>query len=85
MYDLWFPSQPPTTRPIILVGTNRQDLDEHDWNGPNFNTMLDHLGPIQSREVLRDGKLLRYLYYRIAQGYLGFPHTQASVIPGQSE
>lgn len=85
MYDLWFPSQPPTKRPVILVGANRQDLDEHDWNGPDFNTMLYNLGPIQFREVLRDGKLLRYVYSRIAQGYLGFPNTQVSAIAGQSE
>ncbi|MCA9499162.1 MAG: glycosyltransferase family 39 protein [Nitrospira sp.] len=85
MYDLWFPSQPSTTRPIILVGANRQDLDEHHWNGPNFNTMLHYLGPILSQEVLRDGKLLRHVYYRIAQGYLGFPHTQLSVSAGQLE
>jgi dolichol-phosphate mannosyltransferase len=76
MFDVWYPSQAPTTRPIILVAAHRRELDERHWNGVALDQMLDHLGPIQSQEILRDGKLLRHVYYRIAQGYTGFPPAQ---------
>ena len=80
MFDVWYPSQAPTTRPIILVGANRRELDEHNWHGVAFDRMLDRLGPIQSQEILRDGKLLRHVYYRIAQGYTGLPPAQVAGI-----
>ena len=63
MYNFWFPSQPPTTQPIILVGRDRRDLNEHEWGGPDFDRMLVQLGPIQSQKVLQDGKLLRHVYF----------------------
>lgn len=85
MFDVWYPSQPPTTRPIILVAAKRRDLDESNGNGAALHRMLDHLGPIQSREVLRDGKLLRHVYYRIAQGYTGLPPAQVVGIADGSQ
>ena len=33
MYDFWYPSEPPTTRPIILVGMRSHDL-EHTSKNP---------------------------------------------------
>ena len=35
--------------------------------------MLYNLGPIEHKEIMRDGKLFRHVYYRVAEGYLGFP------------
>ena len=72
MYGLWFPSQLPLNQPIILVGRNPYDL-EHDRNGIALDKILFQLGPIQHKEIMRDGKLFRHVYYRVAQGYLGFP------------
>ena len=72
MYGLWFPSQLPIDLPIILVGRNSYDL-EHDRDGHALDKIFNQLGPIQHKEIMRDGKLFRHVYYRVAQGYLGFP------------
>ena len=70
MYEVWHPSEAPTTRPIILVGMERPHL-EHDRAGNDITRLLDQPGPIQSMIITREGKPLRIVYYRIAKGYLG--------------
>lgn len=70
MYDFWYPSEPPTSRPIILVGMKPKEL-ERNRQGHEIGPMLVQPGPIQERVIMREGKLLRKIYYRIAQGYLG--------------
>lgn len=78
MYDFWYPSQPPTTRPIILVGMGHKQIDlERNRAGDDLAPMLYQPGPIQYRVIMRDNKPLRRVYYRIAQGYQGYqgiPH-----------
>ena len=71
MYEVWHPSEAPTTRPIILVGMELRHL-EHDRDGNDITRLLDQPGPIHSLMVMREGKPLRMVYYRIAKGYLGF-------------
>ena len=70
MYDFWYPSEPPTTRPIIMVSIWRHDL-EHTSNTHDIGRRLVQPGPIQERVVMREGKPLRQVHYLIAQGYLG--------------
>ena len=70
MYELWHPSERPTSRPIILVGTKQQEL-EYDSEGRPLERWLHKLGPIRSHVILREDVPLRHLYYRIAQGYVG--------------
>ncbi len=70
MYDQWYPSQQPTSQPIILVGTKPQEL-EHDSEGSPLENWLHQLSPIYSHTLLRENIPLRRLYYRIAQGYIG--------------
>lgn len=71
MYDFWYPSEPPTSRPIILVGMKQHQL-EHDIDGnDNITPLLVQPGPIRELKIEREGKPLRGLYYRVAQGYLG--------------
>lgn len=70
MYQFWYPSEPPTTRPIILVGIEKNHLERGRW-GNDITHMLDQPGPIQSRLIMREDKPLRWVYYRVAQGYLG--------------
>jgi dolichol-phosphate mannosyltransferase len=70
MYDFWYPSEPSTARPIILVGMWPHNL-ERTRDDRDIGNMLVDPGPVQDWEVMQDGKPLRQVYYRIAQGYLG--------------
>ncbi|MDV6341848.1 glycosyltransferase family 39 protein [Nitrosomonas sp. Is24] len=70
MYEIWHPSESPTTRPVILVGMERQHL-EYDRTGNDNARLLDQPGPVQSITITREGKPLRIVYYQIAKGYLG--------------
>ena len=71
MYNFWYPSEPATNRPIILVGMKPWQL-EHDIEGnDNITPVLVQPGTVQEVAIERDGKPLRRVYYRIAQGYLG--------------
>ena len=70
MFEYWYPSEPPTTRPIILVGIAAEHLERDRW-GTDITQMLDQPGPIQSRVIMREGKPLRRVYFRAAHGYLG--------------
>lgn len=70
MYDFWYPPDPPTSRPIILVGMVPKEL-ERNRQGHEIGSMLAQPGPILERTIFREGKPLRKVYYRIAQGYLG--------------
>ena len=73
MYDFWYPSEPATNRPIILVGMKLHQL-EHDIDGiDNITPLLVRPSPIQQLKIEREGKPLRGLYYRVAQGYRGHP------------
>jgi dolichol-phosphate mannosyltransferase len=70
MYDFWYPSEPPTSRPIILVGMRSHEL-ARTRRIPDIDRMLVQPGPIREQVAMRDGKPLRRVYYRIARGYLG--------------
>jgi dolichol-phosphate mannosyltransferase len=70
MYDFWYPSEPSTARPIILVGMWPHNL-ERTRDDRDIGKMLVDPGPVQDKEIMQDGKPLRQVYYRIAQGYLG--------------
>ncbi|SEL35569.1 glycosyltransferase family 39 protein [Nitrosovibrio tenuis] len=73
MYDFWYPSEPPTARPIILVGMWPHNL-ERTRQDRDIGKMLVDPGPVQDREIVQDGKSLRQVYYRVAYGYLGEQH-----------
>jgi dolichol-phosphate mannosyltransferase len=53
-----------------MVGIWRHDL-EHTSKVHDIARMLVQPGPIQERVIMREGKPLRQVHYRIAQGYLG--------------
>lgn len=57
MYELWHPSERPTSRPIILVGTKRQEL-EYDSEGKPLERWLHQPGPIRSHVILRAAALV---------------------------
>ena len=69
MYDFWYPSEPATTRPILLIGMKRHQL-EHDVHGvDNITPSLVEPGPTQELVIHKDGRPLRRIYYRVASGY----------------
>jgi len=70
MYDFWYPSEPPTARPIILVGMLPDNL-QRTRDDRDIGKMLVDPGPVQDREIVQDGKPLRHVYYRVAHGYVG--------------
>jgi dolichol-phosphate mannosyltransferase len=70
MYDFWYPSEPPTSRPVILVGMRSHELARTP-RIEDIDRMLLQPGPIREQVAMRDGKPLRRIYYRIAKGYLG--------------
>ncbi|MDN5936593.1 MAG: dolichyl-phosphate beta-D-mannosyltransferase, partial [Nitrosospira sp.] len=85
MYDFWHPSEPPTSRPLILVGMIPKEL-ERNRQGHEISPMLVQPGPIQKRAILREGRPLRKVYYRIAQGYLGIePESSGKTEPEGSD
>ena len=68
-YDFWYPSQSPTTRPILLVGMKPHQL-EHDIHGvDNITPSLVRPGPTQELVIYRHKRPLRRVYYRVAYGY----------------
>jgi dolichol-phosphate mannosyltransferase len=73
MYQFWYPSEPPVTRPIILIGNKKVDLECDRW-GNDIAQMLDQPGPVLSHLILREDKPLRWIYYRVAKGYRGIIH-----------
>ena len=70
MYEFWFPSEPPTQRPIIQVGMKRHHLEQTP-SGVDVKTMLDHPGSIEYRVIERYGTPVRRVYYRISEGFKG--------------
>lgn len=70
MYDFWYPSEPPTARPIILVGMEADSLERTRQNR-DIGAMLVDPGPVKDLAIVQDGKPLRNVYYRIAHGYVG--------------
>ncbi|HRB97537.1 MAG TPA: glycosyltransferase family 39 protein [Nitrosomonas sp.] len=70
MYEFWFPSEPPTQRPIIQVGMKRRHLEQTP-SGVDVKTMLDHPGNIEYRVIERYGTPVRRVYYRVSEGFKG--------------
>gem|GEM_PF-3890128 len=81
MYEFWFPSQPPTDRPIIQVGMKRHDL-EKTRTGIEVNEMLDRPGTI----VLLNDMGLLYVEYIIVflRDLKGWIYLQHSNIPNDN-
>lgn len=76
MFELWYPSLAPLARPLLLVGMDRKTL-ARNRDGDDLGLYLENPGPIQEVPIRRDGKLLRQLHYRVADGYRGHPPTAA--------
>lgn len=77
MYELWHPSEPPTSRPVILVGMWQDNL-ECARNSIEIGSMLVDPDPVRELAIVEGGKPLRGVYYRVAHGYLGKQYQQTS-------
>lgn len=64
MWEFWFDRDTDPTRPVILFHT-RSKLINEEW----LEGAVIGLGPLQSRQVKRDGAVIQTLYYRIADGF----------------
>lgn len=64
MWEFWFDPDTDPNRPVILVNYSPKLIDE-EW----LELALIELGPLERREIQRDGRTVRYLYYRIASGF----------------
>jgi dolichol-phosphate mannosyltransferase len=64
MYQFWFPAKEQTGKAIVLVAFNENDLTR--------KAVAKHsvrLGPVVRGDLARDGKFIRYYFYRVAYGY----------------
>jgi hypothetical protein len=64
MYARWFPAAREQGRTLLLVAFDRGDLAS-----ARLDAHVESLAPIQEGILLRDGRVVRHYYYRIARGY----------------
>jgi dolichol-phosphate mannosyltransferase len=70
MYERWFPPKAQEGRDMLLVGFKPEDL-----RGPQVESRAQEWGPLQQGVLLRDGRMIRRYYYRLAHHYLA-PATE---------
>jgi dolichol-phosphate mannosyltransferase len=71
MYERWFPPGEVEGRDLLLVGFKPEDL-----RGPEVEARAQAWEPLQDGVLMRDGRLIRRYYYRIAHHYLAPPATE---------
>jgi dolichol-phosphate mannosyltransferase len=64
MYERWFPAERQTGRTLLLLSWDAGDLA-----AANLQGHVSGLEPVQQGTLVRDGRLVRRYYYRVAHGY----------------
>jgi dolichol-phosphate mannosyltransferase len=64
MYERWTPAQLQDGRTLLLVAWDPAELA-----GDSIDGHADHLGPVETRTLTRDGYLVRHYYQRLAYNY----------------
>jgi len=64
MYEQWFPAELQVGRTLLLVAWDPLELA-----GEPIESRVERLQPVREGVLMRDGKLIRRYYYRIAYGY----------------
>jgi dolichol-phosphate mannosyltransferase len=64
MYERWFPIDGQRGRTLLLVAWKAEELRTE-----RLEPLVTSLQPIESVALVREGKLIRRVYYRIAHGY----------------
>ena len=72
MYERWFPAQAQTGRTLLIVA-----WDAHDLEASRLEGQVDDLEPMHEGTLLRNGRLVRRYYYRVARGYHATPRRLA--------
>lgn len=63
-WEAWFDPDTDADRPVILVNFRPKLIGDD-----SVAHVISALGPLQSREIFRDGQVIRTLYYRIGSGF----------------
>jgi len=71
MYARWVPTGLQVGRTLLLVAWEEKDLVNQC-----VESRAEHLGPVQSGALMRDGLVVRRYYYRVAFGYRSSPTCQ---------
>ncbi len=64
MYERWFPVNRQEGRTLLLVAWDRGDLASE-----RLAPSVERLGPIEEGVIMRDNRVIRHYYYRLADGY----------------
>jgi hypothetical protein len=64
MYGRWVPEKLQVHKNLLLVGFERGDLES-----AAVVARVARLGPVEDDELLRDGRLVRHYYHRLAYDY----------------
>ncbi len=64
MYERWFPLNQQAGRTLLLVAWDRGDLASE-----RLAPSVERLGPLEEGVIMRDNRVVRYYYYRLAEGY----------------
>jgi dolichol-phosphate mannosyltransferase len=64
MYERWFPAERQAGSTLLLVGWDAADLAAAD-----LQSHVSGLEPLQEGTLVRDGRVVRRYYYRVAHGY----------------
>jgi dolichol-phosphate mannosyltransferase len=71
MYERWFPVIGQKGRTLVLVSWDRDDLASD-----RLTASVERLDPIVEGVLMRDDRLVRHYYYRLAYGYRGVLEPQ---------
>ena len=65
MYERWFPPGAQAGRTLLLVAWSPETLKD-----PRLARQVDRLDPVQEGVLIRNQRIVRRYYYRVAHGYL---------------
>ena len=64
MYERWFPAERQAGRTLLLLAWDAGDLQ-----AVQLQSHVNGLEPLQEGTLVRDGRIVRRYYYRVAHGY----------------
>ena len=64
MYGRWTPPESQQHRDLLLVAFSAGELQ-----GPEIESQVERLGPIEDVVLMQDDSVIRHYYYRLAYDY----------------